>query len=410
MLSKLVCTLSSAVMASTLTVGAWAFEKDELVIWVGGDKAYNGIRKVAEKFMKDYDFLKVKVEIPENLTDRFQQAAASNSGPDVLFWAHDRYGEWARSGLLAPIDPSEGLKSEINKIGWDAMTSQGKIYGYPISMEAISLIYNKDILKEPVKTFEEMFALKDKLANTFPPGLTDAEKKDDKNKGVTTIMWDQVQPYFSMPMLAADGGYVFKKTPTGYDVKDTGVNNAGAMSGAKMIVDLIEKGVMPRGVDYGVMESTFNRQKAAMMISGPWAWANLEKSGVNYGVAQLPSINGKPARAFIGVWGAALNNASPNKSLSREFLENYLLTQDGLMTMNDDVPLGAVANLEFMKKLESDPRIAATYKNVDAGLIMPNVPEMGKFWSAMEAALRNVTSGRQKYDVALNDAAKLIVN
>ena len=410
MLNKLVCTLSSAVMASALTVSAFAFEKDELVIWVGGDKAYNGIRKVAEQFMKDYDFLKVKVEIPENLTDRFQQAAASNSGPDILFWAHDRYGEWARSGLLAPVDPSEGFKSGINQIGWDAMTSQGKIYGYPISMEAISLIYNKDLLKEPPKTFEEMFALKDKLAETFPPGLTDAEKKDANNKGVTTIMWDQVQPYFSMPLLAADGGYVFKKTPTGYDVKDTGVNNSGAMAGGKMLVDLIDKGVMPRGVDYGVMESTFNRQRVAMMISGPWAWANLEKSGVNYGVAQLPSVNGKPAKAFVGVWGAALNNASPNKSLSKEFLENYLMTQDGLMTMNDDVPLGAVANLEFMKKLETDPRIAATYQNVEAGLIMPNVPEMGKFWSAMEAALRNITSGRQKYDVALNDAAKLIVN
>ena len=410
MLSKLVYTLSSAVMASALTVSTFAFEKDELVIWVGGDKAHNGIRKVAEKFMKDYDFLNVKVEIPENLTDRFQKSAASNGGPDILFWAHDRYGEWARSGLLAPIEPSEGLKSEINNIGWEAMTSQGKIYGYPISMEAISLIYNKDILKEPPKTFEEMFALKDKMANTFPPNLTDAEKKDPRNKGVTTIMWDQVQPYFSMPLLAADGGYVFKKTPTGYDVKDTGVNNAGAMAGAKMLVDLIDKGVMPRGVDYGVMESTFNRQKSAMMISGPWAWTNLEKSGVNYGVAQLPSIKGKPARAFIGVWGAALNNASPNKTLSKEFLENYLLTQNGLMTMNDDVPLGATANLEFMKKLESDPRIAATYKNVEAGLIMPNVPEMGKFWSAMEAALRNITSGRQKYDVALNDAAKLIVN
>lgn len=410
MLGKLACMLSSAVMTSMLTVGALAFENDELVIWVGGDKAYNGIRKVAEKFMKDYDFLKVKVEIPENLTDRFQQAAASDSGPDILFWAHDRYGEWARSGLLARVDPSEEFRSKINKIGWEAMTSQGKIYGYPVSMEAISLIYNKDILPEPPETFEEMFNLKDKLANTFPPGLTDEEKTDEKNKGITTIMWDQVQPYFSMPLLAADGGYVFKKTSSGYDVKDTGVNNAGAVAGAKMLVDLIDKGVMPRGVDYGVMESTFNRQKAAMMVSGPWAWANLEKSGINYGVAQLPSVNGKPARAFVGVWGAALNNASPNKSLSKEFIENYLLTQDGLMTMNDDVPLGAVADLELEKKLGTDPRIAATYRNVEAGLIMPNVPEMGKFWSAMEAALRNITSGRQKYDIALNDAAKLIVN
>lgn len=409
MIKQLTGVLSSALIITALSGGvAFAFEKDELMIWVGGDKAYNGIRKVAENFMKDYDFLTVKVEIPENITDRFQQAAASNAGPDILFWAHDRYGEWARSGLLAAVDPAPDFKSGINKIGWDAMTSQGKIYGYPVSMEAISLIYNKDIIKDPPASFEEMFSLKDKLKNMYPPNIKD--KKDKNSKGITTIMWDQVQPYFSMPLLAADGGYVFKKTPTGYDIKDTGVNNEGAMKGAKMLVDLIDRGVMPRGVDYGVMEATFNQQKAAMMISGPWAWANLETSGINYGVAPLPTINGEPAKAFVGVWGAALNNASPNKSLSREFLENYLLTEEGLTIMNDDVPLGAVANLNLMAKLEKDPRIAATYQNVKQGLIMPNVPEMGKFWSAMESALRNITSGRQKYDVALNDAAKLIVN
>ena len=39
---------------------------------------------------------------------------------------------------------------------------------------------------------------------------------------------------------------------------------------------------------------------------------------------------------------------------------------------------------------------------------MPNVPEMGAFWSAMGPALTNITSGRQTVDAALDDAAKRI--
>jgi maltose/maltodextrin transport system substrate-binding protein len=39
---------------------------------------------------------------------------------------------------------------------------------------------------------------------------------------------------------------------------------------------------------------------------------------------------------------------------------------------------------------------------------MPNVPEMGSFWSAMAPALTNITSGRQTVDAALDDAAKRI--
>ncbi|WP_085931358.1 maltose/maltodextrin ABC transporter substrate-binding protein MalE [Endozoicomonas elysicola] len=395
--------LVSLTSLSMLFAGsAFSFSSDELLIWVGGDKAYEGIRQVGAKFAKDTD-IKVKVEIPENITDRFQQAAASGSGPDIIFWAHDRYGEWARSGLLAAVNPSVEFKKGVNKIGWEAMTSNGKIYGYPISLEAISLIYNKDILSIPPASFEEMFPLAKKLKKQSVPG----SKKD---KGIITIMWDQDQPYFTMPLLAADGGYVFQKTAKGYDVKKTGVNDKGAMEGAKMLVDMIDKGVMPKGVDYGVMEANFNKQKVAMMITGPWAWANLDKNKINYAVAPLPRLHGKPAKAFVGVWGAALNNASPNKSIAKEFLENYLLTEQGLTVMNNNVPLGAVANNAMMKKLMKDPRIAATYQNVEQGLIMPNVPEMGKFWSAMETALRNITSGRQNYREALNDAAKRIIS
>ena len=392
--TKFTTTLAATSLALGVS-GAFGFEDDELVLWVGGDKAYSGIREVGKIFEEDTG-IKVKVEIPENLTDRFQQSAASGSGPDILFWAHDRFGEWTQSGLLAPVKPSERFKKGIVDLGWQAVTVNNKIYGYPISLEAISLIYNKKIIQEPPRAFEEMFALDAKLKKT--------------NKDLTTIMWDQVQPYFTMPMLAADGGYVFKKTSTGYDVKNTGVNNKGAMAGAKMLTELIDRNVLPRGVDYGVMESTFNKGKSAMMISGPWAWANLENSGIDYGVAALPSINGQRSRAFVGVWSAALNNASPNKALAKEFLENYLLIDDGLRTMNRNVPLGAVANKAYMKELKKDPRISATYDNAIKGLLMPNVPEMGKFWSAMESALRNITSGRQGYKEALNDAAKRIVN
>ena len=384
----------AAAMALTMAAStAQAFSKDEITIWVGGDKAYNGIRQVGELFEKEMG-IKVRVEIPENVTDRFQQAASTGQGPDILMWAHDRYGEWAQSGLLAEVKPSADFKAGVEDLGWQATTINGKVYGYPIAMEAIGLIYNKDIIEEAPASFEEMFELDKKLG-----------KKD-----VATIMWDQVQPYFTMPMLAANDGYVFKETPEGYDIKTVGVNTRGAKKGAKMFSDLIEKDVLPRGVDYGVMDSNFNNGKAAMMITGPWAWGNLETSGINYGVAPLPTIDGSPARAFVGIWGATVNNASPNKALAQEFLESYLLSEAGLKTMNNDVPLGAVANKAFMKELKSDPRIEATYQNAMNGLLMPNVPEMGKFWSSMEAALTNISTGREDVNAALDGAAQRILN
>ena len=73
---------------------------------------------------------------------------------------------------------------------------------------------------------------------------------------------------------------------------------------------------------------------------------------------------------------AGINAASPNKELAKEFLENYLLTDQGLDEVNKDKPLGAVALKSFQDQLAKDPRIAATMDNAQKGEIMPNIPQM----------------------------------
>jgi maltose/maltodextrin transport system substrate-binding protein len=66
------------------------------------------------------------------------------------------------------------------------------------------------------------------------------------------------------------------------------------------------------------------------------------------------------------------------------------------------------ANNDFYKTRAADPLIAATQENIKTGLLMPSLPEMGKFWSAMESALNNLTQGRQKPKEALDAAAQRI--
>lgn len=377
----------AALMASTSLVQA--FEDGKLLVWINGDKGFDGLQAVGDKFAEELG-VPVVVEHPEGVTDKFQQAAASGAGPDIFIWAHDRYGEWAAGGLIAPVDPSAEVRDGIFDFAWDAMTFDGKTWGYPIAVEAVGLIYNKDLLPTPPANFEDIFGL---------------EMPD----GVKPIMWDYNNTYFTMPLLMANGGYAFEKKDGSYDPDDTGVNNDGAKKGAAMLRKLIDDGVMPEGVDYGVMDAAINKGEVAMVINGPWAWANLKQSGVNFGVAPIPAINGKPSKSFVGVMGATINAASPNADLAKEFIENYLLQDDGLKTVNDDVPLGAVADKSFAEELSGDADVAATLANAQQGVPMPSTPAMGKFWSAMGPALQNITSGQQSVDEALDDAAARIL-
>jgi len=373
-----------------------AAEKGKLLVWINGDKGYNGLQKVGDEFAKKTG-VQVIVEHPEDAPGKFQQAAEEGKGPDIWIWAHDRVGEWADSGVINAVTPSRKVKEEIDPAAWQAFTIKGKIWAYPIAIEAVSLIYNKALVKNPPKTFEEIFALDKALAA----------------KGKKAILWDYTNTYFTMPMLAANGGYAFKMRADGtYDPKDTGVNNAGALKGAELLTKMVSEGVMPKGATYADMEAGVAQGKIAMMISGPWAWDNLKKAKINFGIAKLPSVAGKPAAPFVGYMGAMITKAASgagNVDVAREFIENYMLTLKGLETVNADVAIGAPTNKAAYAKMKSDPFVQITMTNAKNGVVMPNNPQMGRFWAAMVSALNNMTEGRQTPKEALDAAAKRIL-
>ena len=82
-------------------------------------------------------------------------------------------------------------------------------------------------------------------------------------EGKTRIMWDYNNTYFTMPLLMANGGYAFQKNADGnYDGADTGVNNEGAIKGATMLKNLIDDGIMPKGVDGGIVDATHGQGRS----------------------------------------------------------------------------------------------------------------------------------------------------
>lgn len=373
-----------------LALPARAAEEGKLLVWINGDKGYNGLQKVGDDFAAKSG-VQVTVEHPEDAPSKFQQAAAAGKGPDVWCWPHDRIGEWIQGGLIVPVTPSAAIKAGIDKKAWDAFTVGGKTWGYPLSVEAIGLIYNKALAATPPKSFDEVVALDKKLSK----------------EGKKAILWDYNNTYFTWPILAAGGGFVFARDAKGdLDPSKVGVNAPGAVKGAELLEKMIKDGVMPKGASYSAMEAGFNKGEVAMMITGPWAWDNLRKSKIDFGVAPIPSVGGKPSKPFVGVLGCMITAPSPSKDIAKEFLEGHVLTLEGLKTINADVPLGTPANKAFFQELSADPNIAATMKNVSLGEPMPNIPEMGKFWAAMASALENITNGRQPPKAALDAAAK----
>ena len=382
--------LAVATLMLSLVGPVVAADAPQLLVWINGDKGYNGLQKVGDAFAAESG-VRVVVQHPEGATDKFQAAAAAGKGPDIFCWPHDRTGEWARSGLLVPVHPPKRVRDAIDDSAWKAFTYKGKVWGYPLSIEAVGLIVNRDLVKKPPTTFDEVIAL----------------DKELMKQGKKALLWDYNKSFFTWPMLAGAGGEVFGRSPSGeLDPSVVGVNNPGAVTGAKMLSRLIEEGVMPRGARYAEMEAGFARGEIAMMITGPWAWDNARKAKINFSVAPVPAvIPGKPSKSFVGVLGCMIAAPSKVKDIAREFIENHLLRVDSLKMISADVPLGTPANKAYFAELASDGNIRATMENARTGEPLPNIPELGKFFPAMDAALEAISQGRQTPKEALDGAA-----
>lgn len=378
---------------------AHAATPHKLLVWINGDKAYNGLQKVGNAF-EQASGVKVVVEHPVDATDKFQQAAGAGKGPDIFCWPHDRVGEWAKSGLLTPLRPSKKLYAEVEDTAWKAFAYQGKLWGYPIAIETTGLIYNKALVPKPPASFEELIALDKKLQ---------AESGGRKH----AVLWDYNKSFFSWSLLAGAGGQIFGRDAKGeFDAAQVGVNNAGALAGAEMIARLLQGGHMPKGARYAEMESGFAKGEVAMMISGPWAWENAKKAKIDFGVAPIPAVlAGKPSKPFVGVLGCMIAAPSTQKDIAREFIENHLMRPEALKVLDADVPIGVPANKAFYAELSVNPLIRASMENARLGEAIPNIPEVGRFWTAMDAALEAITNGLQSPKDALDGAAaRMLLN
>jgi maltose/maltodextrin transport system substrate-binding protein len=382
--------LAALLATAPLLAPAQSAATPRLLVWINGDKGYNGLQKVGDAFTK-VSGVPVVVQHPEGAPDKFAAAAAAGKGPDIFCWPHDRAGEWAKAGLIVPVHPSRRVRDEIDDAAWKAFTYRGQVWAYPLSIEAVGLIYNKALVKTPPATFDEVIALDRQL----------------QAQGKRAILWDYNKSFFTWPMLAGPGGYVFGRNAAGdLDPRDVGVNHPGAVKAAQMLDRLIRDGHMPKGARYAEMEAAFNRGQIATMISGPWAWENVRRSGIDFGVAPVPAVvPGQPSKSFVGVLGCMIAAPSKVKDIAREFIEHHLLKVESLKTISADVPLGTPANKAYFREMSGDPHIVATMAIARAGEPIPNIPEMQRFFPAVDAALEAITNGRQAPKDALDGAA-----
>ncbi len=367
---------------------AVAQEGDQLVIWADDTRAPI-LTEVGAAFTEEYG---VEVVVQEmgfgDIRDSLKVAGPAGEGPDILIGAHDWLGELVINGLVAPIDLGD-MAEAFFAPAVDGFTYDGVLYGMPYAMENVALAYNTDLIAEPPTTWEEVQAMSEEI-----------HAADETKYGYIIQTND---PYHWMPMLSAFGGYVFGRNDAGaYDPTNVGLDSEGSIAGATFLQGMVDAGLIPADVDYGVMHTMFTEGTAAMIVTGPWALPTLKDSGIPYAITALPSGT-QPASPFLGVQGFMISAFSENALLAEIFLLDYVATADVMQQIFDADPRPS-AFLEVREATE-DVDIAGFAAAGENGAAMPAIPEMASVWTAWGNAMELIIRQQEPAETAMTNAA-----
>lgn len=378
--------------AAALLAAAGASAQTSLLIWADENRA-NALQNVVPAFTEATG-VPVEIEVVGFGEIRTQAGVAgpAGEGPDLFVGAHDWTGELAVNGLVEPIEL--GMRAEeFFEVALTAFSFEGKLYAVPYVTETIALYYNTGMAAEAPGAFEEI-------------GAICAALEGIENCVGIPGGGDGADAYHNYPFVSALGGYIFKYDPaTGYDPGDVGLDSDGAVAGVSFLAGLVADGLVGP-TNYDTAKTLFLEGEQPFWITGPWELGTLrDQDGVSWGVAKLPTIDGRAPAPFVGSQGMFLSAFSPNKVLARTFLLEFVATPETMRALYDADPRNP-AYREVFDQLADDP-VAQTFALSAAdGVPMPNIPQMGAVWGPLGNALLLVRNGESEAAAAMATAAQ----
>lgn len=293
--------------------------------------------------------------------------APSGEGPDIFAFVHDTLSSAVVNNLISEVMYKESVTANHALDAVNAFTLNDKLYGYPITAESQTLMYDKrKLTNEDVVSFEKLFASGEKVV---------LDVADNDSSGYYMFS------FFTDALLFGESGT---------ERSNFNLNTPETASNLKKIVNDY-RGVVAKATPDNSLAIMQNNEAAAV-ISSPYLWP-LFKNSVgesNAGIAVLPTIDGNTLRPFSGYKGYGVSRYAKNphiahdvaRFLSSETAQRLRFARLGILptyvsaTLTSLVSSNAEANV-FMEALTSS-------------ILMPNITEMGSFWAPANDAVTEI--------------------
>lgn len=314
----------------------------------------------------------------------------TGTGADVFVMAHDGVAVSAQAGNILEIDLlADEVRSSFVDNAIDAVTYDGKIFAFPLSMKTIVMFYNKDLVDTPVDTWAEMKEF--------------AAEFNDPSQNKFACIWQAVEPYYAHGFLGGYGYDLFGENHN--DPGQLGWDTAEAAEGLAFYKTLKEEiyPVASADATWDAMNSMFSAGECPYVITGPWSIADFTNAGVNFGIAPLPKMDNGIRPKTLSTVDTVCVSSFTKYPVASMLLAEFIATDPGALELLYETKNELSASIEGQKLdcYVNDPFMTSIAVAVNDALPQPYIPEMANVWAPYQKAIIAVWDGLQTPEEAL---------
>jgi ABC-type glycerol-3-phosphate transport system substrate-binding protein len=351
----------------------------KIVLWHAlKDTETIGLNTIIENFKVDNPEVEFEVLfVPfDDLRNKYETAAATGGGPDLLIGGDD-WGPPMFDALLV-ADASDVEVSDINDAAMSVGQYKGAQVGLPYVLKGVVMYRNQSIISDPASSFADL-----------------KTKAEAATSGDTFGALLEIGNFFSFAHLYALGGALM--TADG----DPAFNTAEGVAWLEMLQDFKALGADNWYNDNDI--NLFKEGKVGVVIDGTWNLGDFSASlGDDLVIDPWPS----DMSGFVqtGMIYLNANSTGDNLAAAKSFM-SFLLSAESQAAFYDadDAFIPSNTTVEV-----TDPMREQALAAFAGGTGWIVIPEMGAFWGPTENAILGVLEGEAEAASALATAEESV--
>ena len=358
--------IASFALAVSTLVAPSANAANEIVVWADESRGANLKKVLAAKgdWVPGYTVKVVAFSNFDALKDAFDKATDA-TGPDIVVGANDWVPTGAKSGKLAPITVTAALKARFNPTQFFDLSYKGKVYGVPVDINNVAMIYNKNLVKTAPTTFGEMVETYKSL-------------KDSKGLKAGLCIAGGGMSWGAHSVFSALGADAYQ-----FNSRDSIVygRTFNATAFGKNVRTYLLDGKKSNGffpaTDTGCKDN-FIAGKVPYAIIGNWEWQDYVAKGFDMNLMPVPGVNaGTYGKMFGSVNGAMLTSFAAKHGTeagAKSLLTNFFASTDG------QVRYQAIEKRPPAEKgAQADSTVSAGQRGFGSAASLAGIPQIGAF-------------------------------